>query len=285
MSLLNDDNAKMISMITEGKIQAGEADLAQKKTDNRKFPEENFGEDVEKVIGGVRTPTTIEQQIRNKIKQKPRKPLAVGGSLLEDDMAMNDMPMDEPMMEQPVMDEPMMEAPKENMLPDEEMENEFIDFILDEALSEEEEDMLMSILEQDDQLSMLFDKVIDVAQEFAGSGPVEGPGSGVSDSIPARLSDGEFVFTAAAVNVIGADNLMALMKDAEAQAGDRQELAEGGEPDEETVTMKVQEQKEPKVQIAKATVNSTRGLLDEDEISKGIKSKMMLDPNQKHIRS
>ena len=80
MSLLNDDNAKMISMITEGKIQAGEADLAQKKTDNRKFPEENFGEDVEKVIGGVRTPTTIEQQIRNKIKQKPRKPLAVGGS-------------------------------------------------------------------------------------------------------------------------------------------------------------------------------------------------------------
>ena len=50
--------------------------------------------------------------------------------------------------------------------------------------------------------------------------------------------------------------------------------------EEETVTMKVQEQKEPKVQIAKATVDSTRGLLDEDEISKGIKSKMMLDPLQ-----
>ena len=132
---------------------------------------------------------------------------------------------------------------------------------------------------------MLFDKVMDVAQEFAGSGPVEGPGSGVSDSIPARLSDGEFVFTAEAVEVIGADNLMAMMKDAESQAGDRQELAEGGEPDEETVTMKVQEQKEPKVQVAKTTVNSTRGLLDEDEISKGIKSKMMLDPNQRHVRS
>ena len=44
--------------------------------------------------------------------------------------------------------------------------------------------------------------------------------------------------------------------------------------------MKVQEQKEPKVQVAKATVDSTRGLLDEDEVSKGMKSKMMLDPSQ-----
>jgi len=213
---------------------------------------------------------------------------AEGGSLLQDDMAMveenmpmNDMPMDKPMME-----EPMMEQPQEDMLPDDEMENEFIDFILDEALSEEEEDMLMSRLEQDEELSMLFDKVIDVAQEFAGSGPVEGPGSGVSDSIPARLSDGEFVFTAAAVEEIGADNLMAMMKDAEMKAEERQGLAEGGMPEEEeTVTMKVQEQKEPKVQIAKATVNNTRGLLDEDEISKGIKSKMMLDPLQRHVRS
>jgi hypothetical protein len=172
------------------------------------------------------------------------------------------------------------------MAPDGEMEKEFLDFILDEALSPEEEDMLMSRLEQDEELAMLFDKVIDVAQEFAGSGPVEGPGSGVSDSIPARLSDGEFVFTAAAVEEIGADNLMAMMKEAEAAVAEkRQGLAEGGLPEEETVTMEVQEQKEPKVQIAKAAVNSTRGLLDEDEVSKGIKSKMMLDPNQRHVRS
>ena len=76
------------------------------------------------------------------------------------------------------------------------------------------------------------------------------------------------------------------MKDAEMKAEERQGLAEGGMPEEEeTVTMEVQEQKEPKVQIAKATVNNTRGLLDEDEISKGIKSKMMLDPDQKHVRS
>ena len=95
-----------------------------------------------------------------------------------------------------------------NMLPDEEMEDNYLDFIIDEALDEEEESMLMSKLEQDEQLSMLFDKVIEVASEFAGSGPVEGPGSGVSDSIPARLSDGEFVFTAKATEQIGADELM-----------------------------------------------------------------------------
>ena len=79
---------------------------------------------------------------------------------------------------------------------------------------------------------MLFDKVIEVASEFAGSGPVEGPGTGVSDSIPARLSDGEFVFTAKAVEEIGADNLMAMMKDAEARADERQPLQGGGQPDE-----------------------------------------------------
>ena len=126
---------------------------------------------------------------------------------------------------QMVMNEP-------NMLPDEEMEDNYLDFIIDEALDEEEEDMLMSKLEQDEQLSMLFDKVIEVASEFAGSGPVEGPGSGVSDSIPARLSDGEFVFTAKATEQIGADELMRMMKDAEADA-DRQGMQEGGMMEEE----------------------------------------------------
>ena len=222
---------------------------------------------------------------------KTRTGYAVG-SLLQDDMAMmeEDMPTEETHMmpdgtEMPGASHEKDMAPEEQVAPDEEMEKEFLDFILDEALSPEEEDMLMSRLEQDEELAMLFDKVIDVAQEFAGSGPVEGPGSGVSDSIPARLSDGEFVFTAAAVEEIGADNLMAMMKEAEMKAEERQGLAEGGLPEEETVTMEVQEQKEPNVQIAKAAVNSTRGLLDEDEISKGIKSKMMLDPNQRHVRS
>ena len=126
---------------------------------------------------------------------------------------------------------------KSEMESDNDMEDNYTKFIMEEALTEDEEDMLTSKLEQDEELAMLFDKVIDVAQEFAGSGPVEGPGSGVSDSIPARLSDGEFVFTAKAVEEIGADNLMAMMKEAEAKADKRQPLQEGGELREETMPM------------------------------------------------
>ena len=135
------------------------------------------------------------------------------------------------------MDDQMMMAMKMPIESDDDMEDNYTKFIMEEALTEEEEDMLMSKLEQDEELAMIFDKVIDVAQEFAGAGPVEGPGSGVSDSIPARLSDGEFVFTAKAVEEIGADNLMAMMKDAEAKADERQPLQEGGELKEETMPM------------------------------------------------
>jgi hypothetical protein len=42
---------------------------------------------------------------------------------------------------------------------------------------------------------------------MAGGGPVVGPGSGTSDSIPARLSNGEFVVRAAAVRAVGLDTL------------------------------------------------------------------------------
>lgn len=181
----------------------------------------------------------------------------------------------------------MPEEQEEDMLPDDEMEDEYLDFILDEALDNEEEDFLMDALQGNDRLSMIFDKVIDVAQEFAGSGPVEGPGSGVSDSIPARLSDGEFVFTAKAVEEIGSDNLMSMMKDAEARADERQEMQEGGDVEEEMVTMQPDEQ--PVVQeirVVKETVDSpSRMIADEDEISQSIKSKMMLDPMQRHVRS
>ena len=130
----------------------------------------------------------------------------------------------------------VMAAPmKSEMESDDNMEDGYTKFIMEEALSEEEEDMLTSKLEQDEELSMLFDKIIDVAQEFAGSGPVEGPGSGVSDSIPARLSDGEFVFTAKAVEEIGEDALMSMMKEAEANADGRQGFAMGGVYDEEEI--------------------------------------------------
>ena len=183
-------------------------------------------------------------------------------------------------------DDQMQMAMNQPMLPDEEMEDNYLDFIIDEALDEEEEDMLMSKLEQDKQLSMLFDKVLEVASEFAGSGPVEGPGSVVSDSIPARLSDGEFVFTAKATEEIGADELMRMMKDAEAAADKRQGMAHGGEHKEETMTNQTNEPDVQEIRVVKETVDSAgRMMEDEDEISKDIKSQMMLDPNQRHVRS
>jgi hypothetical protein len=193
-----------------------------------------------------------------------RGAFAVGGSLLADDMPVEDQPMEEPMMDEPMVEEPMMEQPEEDMMPEEEMlpdddmEDEYLDFILDEALDNEEEEYLMSQLQDDERLSEIFDKVIDVAQEFAGSGPVEGPGSGVSDSIPARLSDGEFVFTAKAVEEIGADNLMAMMKDAEMKADERQGLAEGGQPEEEeTVVMPVEQPaSQQDIRVTKTTVGA-----------------------------
>ena len=184
------------------------------------------------------------------------------------------------------MDNQMQMAMNQPMLPDEEMEDNYLDFIIDEALTEEDEDMLTSKLEQDEQLSMLFDKVLEVASEFAGSGPVEGPGSGVSDSIPARLSDGEFVFTAKATEEIGASELMRMMKDAEARADERQQMQTGGPIEEETITMQNNEPVTQEIRVVKETVDSTgRMMEDEDEISKDIKSQMMLDPNQRHVRS
>lgn len=106
----------------------------------------------------------------------------------------------------------------EPMKSDEEMENDYLDFVVEESLSESEEKYLLEKLEQDDRLSQIFDKVMEVATEFAGSGAVEGPGSGVSDSIPARLSDGEFVFTAKATKELGADKLQNMMEEAEMRA-------------------------------------------------------------------
>ena len=104
---------------------------------------------------------------------------------------------------------------EETQLPDDEMEEDYIDFVLSEALQPEEQDYLMETLEADSRLSQIFDKVVETASEFSGAGEVEGPGTGVADSIPARLSDGEFVMTRKATDQIGADNLQVMMDDAE----------------------------------------------------------------------
>jgi len=195
-----------------------------KTKDRNKFVESEIRQQA-KIAKQLGLDKYTSEYIENAIKEKDTKDKATkvveevrankaeGGSM-DDQMLM-------------VMTPPM----ESEMESDDDMEDGYTRFIMEEALSEEEEDMLTSKLEQDEELSMLFDKIIDVAQEFAGSGPVEGPGSGVSDSIPARLSDGEFVFTAKAVEEIGEDSLMSMMKEAEAAADERQGLAMGGATD------------------------------------------------------
>ena len=122
----------------------------------------------------------------------------------------------------------LMMMPEEEMVPDEKMEDNYIDFIVGESLTPEDEEYLLTALEQDDRLSMIFDQVVDTASEFSGSGPVEGPGTGMSDSIPARLSDGEFVITSKATEEIGPDKLQGMMEQAEMDADARQMRQAGG---------------------------------------------------------
>jgi hypothetical protein len=121
-----------------------------------------------------------------------------------------------------------------SQLPDDEMEDNYIKFMMDESLNDEEQDYLAEALQKDPMLSDIMDKVITTASEFSGAGEVDGPGTGVSDSIPARLSDGEFVFTKKATDQMGADNLQRMMDDAErAFDGGYQMKAMGGMMDEE----------------------------------------------------
>ena len=137
-----------------------------------------------------------------------------GGSLMvppEMEGMADDMPVDT----YPNIPPEEMAAAQASQLPDAEMEDKYMDFVVNESLDSEEQSYLMNALEADPMLSQIFDKVITTASEFTGAGEVEGPGTGVSDSIPARLSDGEFVFTKKATDQIGADNLQMMMDDAE----------------------------------------------------------------------
>ena len=125
----------------------------------------------------------------------------------------------------------------ESQLPDAEMEENYISYVMEESLNDDEQDYLVNVLQKDPRLSDILDKVITVASEFSGAGEVEGPGTGVSDSIPARLSDGEFVFTKKATDQLGADQLQVMMDDAERAYDGGVMMAEGGMMDEEDLGM------------------------------------------------
>ena len=107
------------------------------------------------------------------------------------------------------------EEEKIELVPDAEMEEDYSEFVMDEVLTEDEQSYLLEKLDNDEKLEDIINKVFVSATEFTGAGEVDGPGTGISDSIPARLSDGEFVFTRKAVDQIGADKLQVMMDDAE----------------------------------------------------------------------
>ena len=145
-----------------------------------------------------------------------KKKYAEGGSMLvPPEMALEEeesmMPPEEPV---DTFTPEEQATASEEQLPDDEMEGAYLETVLGQSLDETEQEYLLGVLGSDPMLSEIFDKVITTASEFSGAGEVEGPGTGVSDSIPARLSDGEFVVTEEATTEIGADNLQVMMDDA-----------------------------------------------------------------------
>jgi hypothetical protein len=156
---------------------------------------------------------------RSKYNQRPDYQAYAEGDIVEDEMPDEDMP---PMQELVVEEESLLkpegmddEMPMddEEDINDEDLEG--MDAIIDtSALSDEEEQLLDEAVEMHPELEAIIPKL--VATEFTDDGEVEGPGTGTSDSIPALLSDGEFVFTAKAVKNIGVNKLRKMMKQAEA---------------------------------------------------------------------
>ena len=163
------------------------------------------------------------------------------------------------------------------MLPDEEMEEEYVDYVVESTLDDEDKNYLNRALEKDAKLSEIFDQVVESATEFTGSGTVEGPGTGISDSIPARLSDGEFVFTAKATEEIGEDRLMSMMKEAEARADGRQDMANGGMVMEEEPIFRPQPQPtQQDIRVTKETVGAQASMREEEDLIGNELKKSML---------
>jgi hypothetical protein len=183
--------------------------------------EEGFFNREAKAKGGL-PDLTGDGEITQADVLKGRGVFNEGGSMM---MPPEGMPVDT----YPNIPEDEMDEALASQLPDNEMEDDYISYVMDESLDDDEQDYLAGVLQNDPRLSDILDKVITVASEFSGAGEVEGPGTGVSDSIPARLSDGEFVFTRKATDQIGADQLQTIMDDAErAYDGGYQMKAIGG---------------------------------------------------------
>jgi actin-related protein len=204
----DEDSFRMMYNAYKQEMEAAESPEEQKRI------QQNFQEQTQ----------NVDQEVKmNVFKEEDRTMKAEGSLLVPPEMGMeSEMPIDTFTPEEQAM-------AGESQVPDDQMEDDYMGFMLDKSLDETEQEYLMGALESDPRLSEIFDKVIMTASEFSGAGEVEGPGDGVSDSIPARLSDGEFVITEEATSEIGADNLQTMMDDAERKAsGGKVGYAEGG---------------------------------------------------------
>ena len=181
-------------------------------------------------------------------------------------------------------EQPMLMEEEQPMLPDEEMEEDYVDYVIDITLEEQDKEYLENALLKDAKLSEIFDTVIESASEFSGSGSVEGPGSERSDSIPARLSDGEFVFTAKATEEIGADNLQLMMEDAEAEADERLQAYGGGSIEEPQVAKVVETSTSTRVLKPTSSTTPMLGQREEDVLQDALTTNM-LNRTTKHVQS
>lgn len=208
------NNAPIANFAEGGRISVSEyvkaRDKALKDIDNAESiaAREKISEDFSKVSKEFMEQESLGNSIDRERAEKAEalKKKNMGGSLLADD---------KPVDTYDNIPEGEKEAVEASQLPDEEMEDEYAGFVLGEALSTEDQEYLMGALEGDERLGGIFDKVMDIAGEFAGEGAVKGPGTGTSDSIPARLSDGEFVFTRKATDQLGTEKLQTMMDEAE----------------------------------------------------------------------
>jgi len=208
------NNAPIANFAEGGRISVSEyvkaRDKALKDIDNAESiaAREKISEDFSKVSKEFMEQESLGNSIDRERAEKAEalKKKNMGGSLLADD---------KPVDTYDNIPEGEKEAVEASQLPDEEMEDEYAGFVLGEALSTEDQEYLMGALEGDERLGGIFDKVMDIAGEFAGDGAVKGPGTGTSDSIPARLSDGEFVFTRKATDQLGTEKLQTMMDEAE----------------------------------------------------------------------
>ena len=228
-----DDIPELEEAPAEGDIQ-GEANAIKDKLIEEKI---NQLEAQKEISDDVAEERNIDNQIAKLEKQKTKVKAVATGGLLKMSIggtagtserydrrkdyqayAEGDMVEDESLMTPTGMNTEEMDGIAEanmEMEAEDNMDMGDMDAVVDtSALSEEEEKVVDDAVEMFPELEGIIPKI--VATEFTDDGEVEGPGTGTSDSIPALLSDGEFVFTAKAVKHIGVDKLRKMMKDAEA---------------------------------------------------------------------